>query len=142
MFKGDGTQASEAFTPTWTTSGTAPTFGSSFLVGTFTRRGNSRWIDVYFRLLAGTGVNFGTGTLRFATPPEFPPLDEYVTYLCPVGRGFAFDGTNRPTFDVIISNTAYVDLRSTAGTAVSGTVPNTLGVGDSVGGQYSYEANI
>lgn len=139
-WEGKGLQAWEDFTPTWTTSGTAPTLGSSFLVGAFELV--ERTVTVRFRLLAGSGVNFGTGTLRFAVPSGLPPLAEYVTYLYSCGRGTVFDGTTRNYREVVMANAGYVDLRDTGGTAVSGTVPLTLGVGDWVAGQYTYEADI
>lgn len=141
-FDGAGVEALEDYTPTWTTSGTAPTLGSSFLVGAFGRRGDSRMVVVRFRLLAGAGVSFGTGTLRFSYPTPFPPLAEYSTYGYVAGSATIFDGTNRFYRNVVMSNASYFDLRDDANTAVSGTVPGSMGNGDWIAGQFEYEADI
>ena len=55
-----------SFTPTWTTSGTAPAIGNGTLSGKYRLIGKT--LEIEFTMLAGTTTTFGTGTWAFALP--------------------------------------------------------------------------
>jgi hypothetical protein len=55
-----------SFTPTWTTTGTAPSLGNGTLSGTYCRHGKLIWVKI--ALVAGSTTTFGTGQFQFALP--------------------------------------------------------------------------
>lgn len=55
-----------AYTPTWTSSGTAPAIGNGTIVGRYARVGKSVIGTVTF--VAGSTTTFGTGSYRFSLP--------------------------------------------------------------------------
>jgi hypothetical protein len=55
-----------SFTPTWTTTGTAPSLGNGTLTGTYGRYG--KYIHIKIALVAGSTTTFGTGNFQFALP--------------------------------------------------------------------------
>ena len=58
--------AAIAYTPTWTTTGTAPSLGNGTLSGTYMQLGNMVVFTV--SLVIGSTTTTGTGTWRFALP--------------------------------------------------------------------------
>lgn len=55
-----------SFTPTWTTSGTAPAIGNGTLIGRYNRVGDT--VNFEILLEAGSTTTFGTSAWRFALP--------------------------------------------------------------------------
>lgn len=56
----------QTYTPSWTSSGTAPVLGNGTLTGRFVKRGSM--VTASFRLIAGSTTTFGTGTYFFSLP--------------------------------------------------------------------------
>jgi hypothetical protein len=57
-----------SYTPTWSTSGTAPALGNGTLQGNYTRLGTSGLIFFRFTLVGGSTTTFGTGSWSFTLP--------------------------------------------------------------------------
>ncbi|PVD01353.1 hypothetical protein [Streptomyces sp. CS014] len=57
-----------AFTPTWTSTGTAPTLGNGTLTGRYMKIG--RTVHVYGALTFGSTTNTGTGSLTMGLPVQ------------------------------------------------------------------------
>lgn len=55
-----------SYTPTWSTSGTAPVLGNGTLQGRYARVGT--WVQFEILFQAGSTSTFGTGTFRFTLP--------------------------------------------------------------------------
>lgn len=60
------TGANTAYTPTWSTTGTAPVLNNGTLVGNYVQLGKLTLAQVL--LTAGSGTTFGTGDFRFTSP--------------------------------------------------------------------------
>jgi hypothetical protein len=60
------TMTYDTYTPTWTASGSAPSFGNAVIVARYVKRG--KWVHAYGRITFGTTSSFGTGTYTFALP--------------------------------------------------------------------------
>lgn len=56
----------ESFTPTWTSTGTAPAIGNGTLTGRYFRVQKMVQVEILFK--AGSTTTFGTGQYRFALP--------------------------------------------------------------------------
>lgn len=54
------------YTPTWTTSGTAPSLGDGSVIGRYSRQGNI--VKATIEFVAGSTTTFGTGEFRFSLP--------------------------------------------------------------------------
>ena len=59
-------QTNVSFTPTWTSSGTAPVIGNGSITGSYDRNGSD--IHAYGQLTIGSTTTFGTGVYRFGLP--------------------------------------------------------------------------
>jgi hypothetical protein len=55
-----------AYTPAWTTSGTAPSLGNGTLTGRYMKIG--RTVIVHINFIAGSTTTFGTGNYNFTVP--------------------------------------------------------------------------
>ena len=62
----DAADAWTAYTPTWTSSGTAPALGNGTLTGRYQQNGKSAQYEI--RLTAGSTTTFGTGNYNFSLP--------------------------------------------------------------------------
>jgi hypothetical protein len=60
------TDAWTSYTPTWSTTGTAPALGNGTLVGKYKQIGKT--VKVYIALTAGSSTTFGSNTFTFALP--------------------------------------------------------------------------
>jgi hypothetical protein len=54
------------YTPSWTSSGTAPSVGAGTLTGSYSKTG--RTVTVEIRMYGGSGTSFGTGVYSFSLP--------------------------------------------------------------------------
>jgi hypothetical protein len=55
-----------SYTPTWTSTGTAPSLGNGTLNGNYIQIGKTVFAQIYF--VAGSTTTFGTGSWRFSLP--------------------------------------------------------------------------
>ncbi|MEI6505039.1 MAG: hypothetical protein WCO90_04055 [Planctomycetota bacterium] len=80
------------YTPTWTTTGTAPAIGNGTLTGSWATAGKT----VTFRLLltAGSTTTFGTGAWRFTLPTA--PVGNYWTL-----SGYASDTSASDAYRIL-----------------------------------------
>lgn len=62
------TGAPTSYTPTWSTSGTAPSLGNGTLQGNYTRLGTNGLVFFRFTLVGGSTTTFGTGGWSFTLP--------------------------------------------------------------------------
>lgn len=60
----------QAYTPTWTATGTAPALNNGTIQGRYVELGKT--IVFNLKLLAGNTTSFGTGTWIFSLPPSLP----------------------------------------------------------------------
>lgn len=58
-----------AYTPTWTSTGTAPVIGNGTIVGAYRLRGKELFVGIHVTF--GTTTTFGTGTYSFSLPSGF-----------------------------------------------------------------------
>lgn len=114
-----------AYTPAWTSSGTAPAIGNGTITGNYSRVGNS--VTATIKLTAGSTTTFGTGNYSFALP--FPCAKQAA------GHSFILDSGTGYFSAVMMAN----DNDSTvegyiAGTAnlLSATQPMTWAPNDSI----------
>lgn len=128
----------QAFTPVWTTAGTAPALGNGTLAGRFFQRGKT--IHVQIKFVAGTTTTFGTLTWNFSTPSGFPAASGLVDY---IGDVFGND-SSAATF---YSGTAFLGSGGTtiqaylaqAGTVTTNVTPYTWATGDRLWINMTYE---
>jgi hypothetical protein len=55
-----------SYTPSWTSSGTAPALGNGSITGSYVRIGDLGWFSIQF--IAGSTTTFGTGAYSFSLP--------------------------------------------------------------------------
>lgn len=56
------------YTPTWSSTGTAPAYGNATILGRYIRPANSKLVIYRVRILFGSTTTFGTGTWSFSLP--------------------------------------------------------------------------
>jgi hypothetical protein len=64
-----------SYTPSWTSSGTAPALGNGTLTGEYQQVGDLVYVKIVWQ--AGSTTTYGTGTYRFSLPVA-PELDEII----------------------------------------------------------------
>lgn len=106
QFKAIG-DAWTAFTPTWTTSGSAPAVGNGSLTGLY--RATGKFITFRIKLLAGSTTTFGTGEFRFTYPvaalvATTPGMSGYVFRSGPTYWGLLGVGFGTTSFRMITSS--------------------------------------
>lgn len=115
-----------SYTPTWTTSGTAPSLGDGSLIGRYSRTGNLVTVTIEF--LAGSTTTFGTGDFRFSLPFTSAPTVQQVGTARLLDSGTAYwVGTA-----VASASSSFVRMFTTTSTAVSSTGPFVWANGDSL----------
>ena len=127
-----------SYTPTWTSSGTAPALNNGTLTGSYKQIGKT--VFVRARLQIGSTTTTGTGNWRFALPVAAKDSAGVV-----MSATFLDNGTNWYMGAVNCEydgNTGYVVPLTSASPsgAVTGTVPFTWNTGDSLVFNGSYEA--
>lgn len=123
------------YTPTWTTSGTAPAVGNGTLTGRYWNFGKLVVVRIY--LLAGSTTTFGTGVWSFALP--FAALDGTAQSLSGVGIAAA---NLAPVGGYIATGgatTVAPFVQSANGASVTYAVPATWTSGDHLTLQGVYE---
>jgi len=76
------------FTPTWTSTGTAPAIGNASVNARFSVVGKT--VHAVVSINFGSSSTFGTGDWRFALPPMGAPLNEHVGSVWAVDQGTAY----------------------------------------------------
>lgn len=127
-----------SFTPTWTSSGTAPALNNGTLTGFYKQIGKTVFVRV--RLQIGTTTTTGTGNWRFALPVAAKDSAGVVMSATYLDNGTNwYMGVVNCEYD---GDTGYVVPLTSASPsgAVTGTVPFTWNTGDSLVFNGSYEA--
>ena len=127
-----------AYTPTWTTSGTAPSLGNGSLTGAYQQLGKTVFVRVH--LTFGSTTTAGTGNWRMTLPVAAKSTNHVVmpaTYLDNTVNWYI--GMVNCEYD---GNANYVVplLGSSPSAAVTNTAPFTWGNTDSLTFNGSYEA--
>lgn len=106
-----------AYTPTWTSGGSAPALGNGTIVGAYNRVNS--WIQLHVLLTIGSTSTFGTGTYRFTLPGGWSLSNDRI-----FGVGFAFDSSVTTYFlgGTVFSTSSTATIR-VHNTATSGGVP-------------------
>lgn len=134
------TEAWTSYTPTWSSSGTAPAINNGTIVGGYMQAG--KYVGFRALITVGSTTTFGTGVLSLTLPVA--PRASVGTWMW---KGVAVDaGTAQYEWNLQWggSGTACQMLYPNTGTnalaAVSGTAPFTPGSGDTFSVQGFYEA--
>lgn len=135
-----------AFTPAWTSTGTAPAIGNGVLSGRYSKIGKT--VTLAFNFTAGTTTTFGTGTYRWSFPvPSVTGL--YVSQQFALGGwvhgedaglvAFAFfpRWVSTTTFELVYHS---VTTAGALQSQVTSTAPFTWADTDSIRGTITYEA--
>lgn len=139
LWLGSGNWSS--YTPTWTSTGTAPAIGNGILEGRYVRIGNT----IHFRigLIPGGTTTYGTGAWFFALPAAARTGSQGTSgqvARIPVGNGILIDISGGNTlFSAILESSTNI-VTSYPGGNLSGTTPITFVSGDQVQIHGSYEA--
>lgn len=126
---GLGFPASSSFTPSWTSSGTAPSVGNGTLAGRQQQSG--KLLRVEINLTFGSTTSSGTGEWSFSIPVAAASR----TVQQAVGTAWAFDSGNNYYIGVVTLTTTgvlKVFPASPAGASWQSSVPFAFGNGDQV----------
>jgi len=125
--------AGVAWTPVWSSSGTAPAIGNGQILGTW-RRGPGKMIDGEMSLSAGSTTTFGTGTYSISLP-AVPKANQSL-----IGEAIAFNSGVASQVGVAVVSGAnmHVTLHGAVGDWAT-TVPWTFKSGDYVKVRFRYE---
>ena len=117
-----------AYTPTWSSTGTAPAIGNGTLTGKYYRRGQTGWYKL--NMTAGTTTTFGTGVFLFTT--SFTGLD--ATSYAEPGPGLLNDASVGQYIaqTVRFSSTQVYLMTDTTPNGVTGTNVFTFTTDDSI----------
>lgn len=129
------TDAWEPYTPTWTSSGTAPAIGNGSLGGAYMKVG--RLVFWRVAMTIGTTSTIGTGVYTWSLPPfAATPMAGYAN-----GRATIVDQSAGARFnrDVLLTGTGF-NLVSEAGAVVTSGVPMTWASTDFMLASGFYEA--
>jgi hypothetical protein len=129
------TKAWTTYTPTWTTSGTAPALGNGSTLGSYMRAG--LFTAARGQITMGSTSTFGTGEFRFALPFAAASIG-----FDSVGAAVILDsGTTRYTASSLLgSGASYVVLVVGSVNVVTGTNPMTFANGDQISWTITYQA--
>lgn len=129
----------QAYTPAWTSSGTAPALGNGTIAGRYVQFGKT--ILGRALLTIGSTTTMGTGQYFFSVPVT--SADAGVAAMV-YGPGAFVDTSAAAIYGCIVCNqttttvAAYTDAQP--GVGLSGTVPVTWATGDTLGLRFMYEA--
>lgn len=129
-------QTNVSYTPTWTSSGTAPVLGDGTITGSYDRNGKD--IHAYGQLIIGSTTTFGTGVYRFSIP--FPNVGG--THL---GTSLILDSGTGYYTGICLTDTgqSYVEITTNlAGAQIQQGVPITFAVGDVIRWDITYRCKI
>jgi hypothetical protein len=127
-----------AYTPVWTSSGTAPVLGNGTLTGSYIQIGKT--VHYRIRLRTGTTTTYGTGSYRFSLPvttvATFAGAGEVI------GQASLLDASPSARYarNAYTYDDTKVSLVDEAGTGVTNTVPFTWANTDTLSIVGTYEA--
>ncbi|WP_230396170.1 hypothetical protein [Streptomyces blattellae] len=131
--------ARTTYSPTWTTTGTAPAIGNGTLTGRHMKVG--RMVTVVINLIAGSTTTFGTGNMSFSLP--FAAVSSGIAE---VGASQLL-GTDRWVGGIVISSAAStvspfvpISATNTRTDFITSTRPETLASGAQIRLSFVYEA--
>lgn len=106
------------YTPSWSTSGTAPTLGNGSLSGSYIQVG--KFVAFFATLVIGTSTSIGTGTLNLGVPVASAGGTH-----TPMGEMTIFDSSAGTTFtrDAWQTSSMAAGFTDQAGNRVTTTVP-------------------
>jgi len=113
------------YTPTWTTTGTAPAIVNGTLTGRY-KLLDANTLVVHIVFIAGSSTTFGTGTWAFALPQAIVARNQVLT-------GWILDsGTDNKLAvgNVVASDNKVVQITAEGANVVTNTVPQTWASGD------------
>jgi hypothetical protein len=129
-----------AYTPVWTTTGTAPALGNGQLFGKFFQFG--KYVTAHMIFVAGTTTTFGTGEYRFSLPVTAGGVGGSSA----IGSGYVFDASANQIWTVVavLPATTFVSAYFTAPAltnfVVNAAGPFTWATTDSLQLSVTYEA--
>ncbi|HVV37578.1 MAG TPA: hypothetical protein VHC63_13295 [Acidimicrobiales bacterium] len=115
-----------AYTPTWSTSGTAPSLGNGTLSGAYKKLGKTLYVRV--RWVAGSTTTFGTGSYFFDLPPGVTTVGS-VQALSAKGYD-ASTGNNYVLSAFVIASGTHIEAISNGASSVGATSPVTWATSD------------
>ena len=128
-----------AYTPTWTSNGTAPALGNGTLTGAYLQIGNTVFWRMTFQ--AGSTTTYGTGTYFWALPPLTPTQNPGT-----IGTGLFQDssaGNTGYTYTATYLGDAggirYYSTSAAPAAVITSLAPVTWAVSDRIVGSGSYE---
>ena len=128
-----------AYTPTWTSSGTAPALGNGTLIGRYMKIG--RTVICHINLISGSSTTYGTGTYSFSLPVQAANAGAALVSACQLL------GTARWAGETVISAGASTTTPFMSSSAtdprllgLTATVPETLASGAQLRMTLAYEA--
>ncbi len=131
-----------AYTPTWTSTGTAPAIGNGVVVGRYVQIG--KLVHAYGSITFGTTSTYGTGNYRFALPVTASANVIATSFL---GTGFGFDSSASAEalfrVSAINSSTLQFSYGATylgASNSAGQTTPWTWATTDIIAWNFTYEA--
>lgn len=124
-----------AYTPTWTSLGTAPSLGNGTLTGSYMKIG--RTVHYRIEFTAGSTTTYGTSVYLFSLP-----LAAADAGLSPMGQACIQDASAAAQLNrsALLWTATAVLLQSEAGANVTNLVPMTWASGDKVKIKGTYEA--
>lgn len=127
--------ARSTYTPTFASSGTAPSLGNGTLSGRYLQAG--KFVVATVRFAAGSTTTFGTGELRFGLP-----VTVFNSSLESIGGAVLLDaGTTRYSASPLaVSNSAYAQIVVGSSNFIQGTIPFTWTTNDEILFTILYEA--
>ena len=127
-----------SYTPSWTTSGTAPALGNGTITGKYKQIGKTIFVRVHLSL--GSTSTTGTGNFRFTLPITASSSDGVVMPATFLDNGVNwYMGTVTCAYDGSTSYVVPLTSASPSG-AVTASVPFTWATGDALTFNGSYEA--
>lgn len=125
------TSAWTAYTPAWTSTGTAPAIGNGAITGKFMQFGKVGFFTG--DLLSGTTTTYGTGIYRFSLPVGWSMAGSGSAVPVDLGGALIIDASTSTNFIGqlrAVTATTFAIATHAAITNISGTVPMTFATGD------------
>lgn len=122
-------QAWTSYTPSWTSSGTAPALGNGTLTGRYRLVNGSNMIEVRVSFTAGSTSTYGTGSWRFSVPSGKTAAAAAIIET--TGTVWMLDSGTANKAGICLINTGGNELIPiTSANDVSATTPHTWATGD------------
>lgn len=118
-----------SYTPTWTTTGSAPAIGNGTLAGAYRIDGKTLFIRI--RFIPGSTTTFGTGSWSFSLPGGVTSVSGTQQYIAARGVDVSASANYSGSGRVVSSATALSGIHLGSGTSfIDGTIPFTWTTSD------------